>query len=183
MSPSRKNQSEPTPTAPEGNLRPDWNQSRANGVGDINPREADSFCPRRERQSGSSEKSAENHDEALDAGPSGRAKESLGDAEAPSFRKGRVHTSAAQQRLRRAIFEAQNGHCTNLSGPAGVEAYRQEQRVLTASSPSLVPLRGEHKHPNSALRANDRISRVGVVLSLKFINVGSAVPEFLSQNR
>ena len=58
VSPSRKNQSEPTPTAPEGNLRPDWNQSRADGVGDINPREADSFCPRRERQSGSSEKSA-----------------------------------------------------------------------------------------------------------------------------
>ena len=38
---------------------------------------------------------AENHDEALDAVPSGRAKESLGDAEAPSFRKGRVHNKEA----------------------------------------------------------------------------------------
>jgi hypothetical protein len=40
VSPAGKSQSEPTPIAPEANLRPDWNQSRADGIGDTNPQEA-----------------------------------------------------------------------------------------------------------------------------------------------
>jgi hypothetical protein len=55
VSPAGKSQSEPTPIAPEENLRPDWNQSRADGIGDTNPQEARvNPYPRRKRHSESS---------------------------------------------------------------------------------------------------------------------------------